>query len=101
VGVAATYGLGGRVLFSAWQDFLFFAASIPALRLNHPPIQWVPWAISPGLKKPGCEADHSPPSSAEVKNGGAIPPLPCMTSWHSAYLIKHRDNCIFLTFLVN
>jgi hypothetical protein len=23
-----------------------------------------------------CEADHSLPSSAEVKNGGAIPPLP-------------------------
>jgi hypothetical protein len=24
----------------------------------------------------GREGDHSPPSSAEVKNGGAIPPLP-------------------------
>jgi hypothetical protein len=24
----------------------------------------------------GHEADHSPPSSAEVKNGGATPPLP-------------------------
>jgi hypothetical protein len=31
------------------------------------------------------EADHSPPSSAEVKNGGARPPLPHMSSWHSAY----------------
>jgi hypothetical protein len=28
---------------------------------------------------PGREADHSPPSSAEVKNGGAIPPLPNMS----------------------
>jgi hypothetical protein len=32
----------------------------------------------------GRVADHSPPSSAEVKNGGAIPPLPHMSSWHSA-----------------
>jgi hypothetical protein len=29
-----------------------------------------------GVKRPGSEADHSPPSSAEVKNGGAMPPLP-------------------------
>jgi hypothetical protein len=33
-------------------------------------------AISLGEKMSGREADHSPPSSAEVKNGGAIPPLP-------------------------
>jgi hypothetical protein len=36
----------------------------------------IPGAISTGVKQPGLEADHSPPSSAEVKNGGAIPPLP-------------------------
>jgi len=24
--------------------------------------------LSPGVKRPGCEADHSPPSSAEVNN---------------------------------
>jgi hypothetical protein len=29
----------------------------------------------PGVKWQGHEADHSLPSSAEVKNGGAIPPL--------------------------
>jgi hypothetical protein len=27
------------------------------------------------VKRPGSEADHSPPSSTEDKNGGAIPPL--------------------------
>jgi hypothetical protein len=32
----------------------------------------------------GREADLSPPSSAEIKNGGAIPALPHMSSWHSA-----------------
>jgi hypothetical protein len=29
-----------------------------------------------GAKRPGREGDHSPSSSAEVKNGGAILPLP-------------------------
>jgi hypothetical protein len=28
-----------------------------------------------GDKVAGCEADHSPPTNAEVQNGGAIPPL--------------------------
>jgi hypothetical protein len=32
-----------------------------------PPIQWVPGDFSPGLKRPGCEADPSPPTSAQVK----------------------------------
>jgi hypothetical protein len=31
------------------------------------PIQWVPGALSLGAKRPGREADHSPPSSVEVK----------------------------------
>jgi hypothetical protein len=30
----------------------------------------------PGVKRPGREADHSPQSSAGVKNGGVIPLLP-------------------------
>jgi hypothetical protein len=30
----------------------------------------------PGVKRPGCEADHSPPSSDEVENGEAVSPLP-------------------------
>jgi hypothetical protein len=34
---------------------------------TQPPIQWVKRALSLGIKRPGYEADHSPPSSAEVK----------------------------------
>jgi hypothetical protein len=63
---------------------LLSIAARPALGLTQPPMQWVRGALSPGVKRPGREADHSPPSSAEVKNGGAIPPLPNMSSWHSA-----------------
>jgi hypothetical protein len=40
--------------------------------------------LSPGVKRQGHEADHSPPCSAEVKGGEAIPPLPHMSSWRSA-----------------
>jgi hypothetical protein len=66
------------------EGFLFSTASRPALGPTQPPIQWVPGTLSPGGKWPGHEADHSPPSFAEVKNGGAIPPLPHMSSWQSA-----------------
>jgi hypothetical protein len=55
---------------------LYFTASRPALGLTQPPIQQVPGTLSSGVKWVGREADHSPPSSAEFKNGGAIPPLP-------------------------
>jgi hypothetical protein len=34
----------------------------------------------PGFKAAGREVDHLPPSSAEVKNGEAIPPLPHISS---------------------
>jgi hypothetical protein len=39
----------------------------PALGPTHLPIQWVPGALSPRVKWPGCEADHLPPTNAEVK----------------------------------
>jgi hypothetical protein len=47
--------------------FLFTTASRTALGPTQPPIQWVPGALSLGVKWLGSEADHSPPSSAEVK----------------------------------
>jgi hypothetical protein len=36
-------------------------------RVWSPPIQWVPGALSKGIKRPAREADQSPPASAEVK----------------------------------
>jgi hypothetical protein len=56
---------------------LLSAASRPALGPTQPPIQWVPW-------RQGREPDHLPPSSGEVKKGGAIPPFPHMSSWRAA-----------------
>jgi hypothetical protein len=50
------------------EIFLFPITSRPVLGPTQPPIQWVPGALSPGLKRPGREAL----SGAEVKNGGAV-----------------------------
>jgi hypothetical protein len=36
--------------------------------------------VSTGIKQQECEAGHSPPSFAEVKNDGAIPPIPDVPS---------------------
>jgi hypothetical protein len=56
--------------------FLFTTASRQALGPTQPPIQWVPGALSLGVKRPGREADHSPPSSAEVKNAWSYTSTP-------------------------
>jgi hypothetical protein len=37
-------------------------------------------ALSPWVKRPGPEDDHSSPCYAELKNGGAILPLPHTSS---------------------
>jgi hypothetical protein len=47
---------------------VFTTASRMALGPTQPLIQWVPGALSLGVKRPGREADHSPPYGAEVKN---------------------------------
>jgi hypothetical protein len=38
-----------------------------ALGYTQPPIQWVQRALSPGVKRQGRKADHSPLANAEVK----------------------------------
>jgi hypothetical protein len=42
--------------------------SRPALGPTQPPVGWVLGAVFTGVKWPGSETDHSPPSSAEVTN---------------------------------
>jgi hypothetical protein len=45
---------------------LFTTMSRMALELTQPPIQWVPGALSLGVKLLGHETDHSPSSSVDV-----------------------------------
>jgi hypothetical protein len=68
VGIALGNGLDDRGFESrlGLGIFLFTTASRTALRPTQPPIQWVPGALSLVVKRPVREADHSPPSSAEV-----------------------------------
>jgi hypothetical protein len=49
------------------EIFLFTTASRPVMGPTEPPIQWVPGALSLGVKRSEREAEHSRPSSAEVK----------------------------------
>jgi hypothetical protein len=75
--VATGYRLDDRCSIpNRGKIFLLSVASRPALGFTQPPIQLVLGAISPMVNRLGREADQSPPSSAEVKKGGTIPPLP-------------------------
>jgi hypothetical protein len=49
------------------KNFHFSISSRPALGPIQPLIQWLLGALSPEVKRPDCEADHSPLTSAEVK----------------------------------
>jgi hypothetical protein len=64
------------------EIFLYSTASSSGDHLASHPVG--PRGSSPGVRRLGREADHSPPSSAKVKNGGAIPSLPHTSSWRAA-----------------
>jgi hypothetical protein len=82
VGIA-TRLQAGRLGFDSWQgkDCLFSIASIAALGLIEPRMYGCGVVVFPEVKRQGHESDHSLPSSAEVKNGGAS--LLRTSSWHS------------------
>jgi hypothetical protein len=64
------------------------------------PIQWIPRSLSLGVKQQGHEADHLPPSSANVKECVELylhSPQYTFMVWCSVKK-QHRDNFTF-TFL--
>jgi hypothetical protein len=85
VGIATGYWLDHRGSIRG-RDKKFFSTPERSDRL------WGPvsypmgtgGSLLPGVKRQGREADHTPPSSAEVKNGGAIRPLPHISLWRGA-----------------
>jgi hypothetical protein len=58
------------------KNFHSSMSSRLALGSTQSPIQWVPGAFTPGVKRQGREADHSPPNSAEVKKVWIYTPTP-------------------------
>jgi hypothetical protein len=90
------YGLDDRGLESrqGLEIFLFTTLSRPVLGPTQPPIQWIPGALSLGVKRERREADHSPPSSSEVKNAWSYTSTPPTPSWRGAEL-KHRNDDTF------
>jgi hypothetical protein len=71
--------------------FIFTTASRTAQGPTQPAIQWVPGALSLGVKRPGREADHLPPSHAEVK---AYLHSRNTLSWRGAQLKKESTGTI-------
>jgi hypothetical protein len=75
---------------TAWVRFLVRAIDVlfkPALGADPTFTVVGIGALFLGVERPGREANHSPLSTADVVNVGAIPPLPCTPSWCSAELI--------------
>ena len=65
VGIATELRAGRSGIESRWgRDFPHL--SRPALGPTQPPVKWVP-RLYRGKVRPGRAADHSPPSSAAVK----------------------------------
>jgi hypothetical protein len=77
------------ICFSPWAR--------PCRHWGPPTIQWVGGFPSQGEKRPRRESDHSPQSSAEVKNAWSYTSTPqCVfMAW---CLVKHRDNFTFSPF---
>jgi hypothetical protein len=77
VSTATSYGMdeqgvGDSEIESLYRvkNFLFSKSSRPALGPSQPLVQCITGAVSPGVKRPGREADDSPSAS------GSIHPLP-------------------------
>jgi hypothetical protein len=78
VGIATGYGLDGWSSISSWGKRFFCSPQCPYWLWGLPSLlSYGYWGTFPkGVKRPRRELDHSPPFSAEIKNCGAIPPLP-------------------------
>jgi hypothetical protein len=60
--------------FRAWLGIFLFATA--SLKHTQPPIQRVQGALSSGIERPGREANHSPPTSSDVKNAWSCTSTP-------------------------
>jgi len=70
------------------ETFLFLQALQPNLWST----KWIPEALFPGVKWLGCEDDHSPPATAEVKKKwSSFSTPPCMHRHFVCYVYKELE----------
>jgi hypothetical protein len=74
----------GSIPGSGRNYFVLATTSKPILRPTQSLIEWVPGALSLGVKRSEREADHSPPSSAKVKNTWSVTFAPPHVSWRGS-----------------
>jgi hypothetical protein len=80
VSIARGYGLDDPCSIPGSERFSFLHNAKSGSRAHPPSYPMGTGAFPSGVKGQGREADYSPPSRAEIKNGGAIPSLPHMFS---------------------
>jgi hypothetical protein len=88
VGTATGYGLGSQGIRSSSPrrgKIVLSTSSRQALGSTQPPFQWVPGALPPDVKRPRREADHSSPTSTEIKNTWIYTSTPPQTHNFIAY----------------
>jgi hypothetical protein len=109
VGIATGYVLNGRGSILCRSKRVFFIQKLLAGSGVHPPSSYPmgTMGFSMEIEQLGCEFDYSHPLSAEINNGGAIPPLSHTSSWLGhllplyeceTYLThsgKNIDRCVF------
>jgi hypothetical protein len=82
VGIVTGYGLDGPGSISGNARFSLLH-SLKTDSGAHPVCGMGTGGSFPGVKRQEHEAEHSSPSSVEVKTGGAVPPIPHMSPWCS------------------
>jgi hypothetical protein len=104
-----TFGFFKRRRISSLAELLPFSqegllsVELVVVGPTQPFIQWVPGALSLGVKRPGREANHSPPSKCRGRRMcGVIPPLPqyafmvwcSVTAQGQLHLFTFKCSCI-------
>jgi hypothetical protein len=82
--------IGGSSPGRGWEFFAFTTVTRPSVGPTKPPILLVPGALFLGIKRPESEADHPPPSSAEVKNAWSYTSAPTIRL-HSVVISYKRE----------